>query len=180
MFRRSHFFTCIISWCSKGSSIIFAWMKYSQCDTLMAFQQRTVPGRFRSPHSSVVRHSSRIFLCSAYNTEFHGISKYHRPPCIGKLDSIKTITLTPPHNMGIHVDIRKLPDSYVAPSLFVKLISQPDTQTIQPRTKTYTKPTILPAISACNPPITAYMTGITQPVFQFRHCMITAQAATEK
>lgn len=133
-----------------------------------------------SPHSSAG--SSRILLCLACKTEFHGIPKYHRPPCIGKLDRIRTITLTPPHNMGIHVDIRKLPDSYVAPSLFVK--STPNQkqkpQIIQPRTKTYTKPTILPAISACSPPITAYMTGITQPVFQFRHCMITAQAATEK
>lgn len=71
-----------------------------QCDTLMAF-----------------RRVESVRGCEATLSNPWGCSRMirpllcHSPPCIGKLDSIKTITLTPPHIIGSHVDIRKFPDS---------------------------------------------------------------------
>lgn len=41
----------------------------------------------------------------------------YSPPCLGKLESIKTITLIPAQIMGVQVDIRKFAASYVAPTL---------------------------------------------------------------
>ena len=50
-----------------------------------------------------VMNASRVFLCIHVYVMYN-----HKPPCIGKLASVRTIVLIPPHIMGVQVDIRKL------------------------------------------------------------------------
>lgn len=60
---------------------------------------------------------SNIAECSAVNNVLrveaiknrHVTCSFHRPPCMGKLVTTRTMTFTPPQTIGSQVDILKLP-----------------------------------------------------------------------